>query len=135
MTKQASAAIFVHPLTESSRVGVIMWTLITGYKPEKPFAPRPYSTQVINHPVSGWTYGHSLLEPTKPWDPNNEVDQNLLSVIAQCMDYMPRRRPKLITLEVICEGFMERDWPDANKEIVRAWAGGLFADAPPPMEI
>lgn len=112
-------------------MGVIMWTLITGYEPEKPFAPRAYSTIILETPYSGWTYGHALLEQSKPWDPNNEVDETLLKCVASCMDYMPRRRMKMKKLEIICEGFMERDW-GAPKEIMKAWAGGLFADAPPP---
>lgn len=110
-----------------------MWTLITGYEPDRPMVPKPYATTVLDRIFSGWTYGHALLEQSKAWDPNNETEGTLLSLVAQCMDYMPSRRPKLSNLETICEGFMERDW-EAPHDIMRAWAGGLFADAPPPQE-
>lgn len=115
-----------------------MWQLITGYEPEVPFMPRPYSIRVIDQDVSGWTYGHQLLEQRREWDPDNILPVGLLCTVAQCMDYIPLRRPDVFRLRAIIDFYWQEDLDAGDGSDIpamRNWSETLFAGMPPLYEL
>lgn len=121
-----------------------MWQLVTTWKPEVPFVPRPYSVQILAREASGWTYGHALLDQYEDWTIPGQGDgggegeggqafwpsDTLRNTIAHCMDYMPQRRMNLTRLGTTIRLMLEEwEWAESDEEC-KQWVQQLFADAP-----
>lgn len=117
-----------------------MWQLVTTWKPEVPFVPRPYSVQILAREASGWTYGHALLDQYEDWTSSGQgqgdgeasvwPSDTLRNTIAHCMDYMPQRRMNLTRLGTTIRMMLEEwEWAESDDEC-RQWVQQLFDDAP-----
>lgn len=115
-----------------SHIGLIMWQLVTTWRPEVPFVPRPYAVRILDREASGWTYGHALLDQYEDWTWDGRgvwPSETLRNTIAHCMDYVPRRRMNLSRLGSTIRQMLDREGDQTDDEC-KQWSQRFFDDAP-----
>lgn len=113
-----------------------MWELITRLNPETPFRPRPYNFNISGNDLSGWTYGHYLLDGDTNWQDLNVLPRpslRLRRTVAWCMEHFPSKRPSMENLGPIIQHGLTREYGQTDEEIC-AWVGRAFGEAPSPSQ-
>lgn len=112
-------------------VGLTMFELITLSMPDEPPFARPYEFIIDRQSLSGWTYGHNLLEEYNP-EIARQYSAELRHTIAWCMEHNPLDRPSLVRLGQIIERNLAANSPDRQAEVTRKVVGNLLRVPLPP---
>lgn len=114
---------------------MIMFELITLNFPDLPLVARPYEFVIGGRRLTGWTYGHNLLETYNAeyrFD-NASPSEILRSVVGWCLEHNPTKRPSLQALERLIRSEVTRTWTAETDDQTRRWATSHFASPPVPV--
>ncbi|KAK2605679.1 hypothetical protein N8I77_008501 [Diaporthe amygdali] len=101
-------------------IGLVMFELMTLSYADDPMIPRPYNFILSGHRLSGWTYGHHLLEEDNAYLAGRYSSQ-LRNTVAWCLEYNPTKRPRLNELGRIVEYSATCDYPNESDPDTRRW--------------
>jgi len=88
-----------------------MFEILTLNLPDEPSFARPYDFIIDCQSLSGWTYGHNLLEENNP-ELARQYSAELRHTVAWCMEHKPMERPSLNRLGQIIERNTAGNSPD-----------------------
>lgn len=112
-------------------IGLTMSELITLNMPDDPPFARPYEFIIDRQSLSGWTYGHNLLEEYNP-EIARQYSAELRHTIAWCMEHNSLERPSLGRLGQIIERNLAANSPDQPADATRKLVGNHLRVPLPP---
>lgn len=112
-------------------IGLTMFELLTLNLPDEPPFARPYDFRIDRESLSGWTYGHNLLEENNP-GLARQYSAELRHTVAWCMEHNPNDRPSLVRLGQIIERNAGAELSDEAEEHSRLSVDNLLGNPLPP---
>lgn len=119
------------PHSNIYHIGLTMFELLTLNLPDQPSFARPYDFIIDRQSLSGWTYGHNLLEENNPMLAR-QYSAELRHTVAWCMEHNPIDRPSLDRLGQLVERNAAADFPDQPDEATTELVNNLLRNPLPP---